>query len=50
MSQRSATARVHQAMQSIIHVDLDQFYAAVEILDFPELKGAPLIVEGRARA
>ena len=34
-------------MQSIIHVDLDQFYAAVEILDFPELKGAPLIVGGR---
>ena len=32
---------------SIIHVDLDQFYAAVEILDFPELKGKPLIVGGR---
>ncbi len=34
-------------MPSIIHVDLDQFYAAVEILDFPELKGKPLIVGGR---
>ena len=34
-------------MASIIHVDLDQFYAAVEILDFPELKGVPLIVGGR---
>lgn len=34
-------------MASIIHVDLDQFYAAVEILDFPELKGLPLIVGGR---
>ena len=32
---------------SIIHVDLDQFYAAVEVLDFPELKGQPLIVGGR---
>lgn len=34
-------------MLSIIHVDLDQFYAAVECLDFPELKGKPLIVGGR---
>jgi len=33
--------------RSILHVDLDQFYAAVEILDFPELKGLPLIVGGR---
>ncbi len=34
-------------MLSIIHVDLDQFYAAVEVLDFPELTGKPLIVGGR---
>ena len=34
-------------MLSVIHVDLDQFYAAVEVLDFPELKGQPLIVGGR---
>src|SRR5579864_6774105 len=33
--------------RAIAHVDLDQFYAAVEILDFPELKGRPLIVGGR---
>jgi DNA polymerase-4 len=32
--------------RSIAHFDLDQFYAAVEILDFPELKGKPLIVGG----
>jgi len=32
--------------RAIAHVDLDQFYAAVEILDFPELKGLPLIVGG----
>jgi DNA polymerase-4 len=32
--------------RAIAHVDLDQFYAAVEILDFPELKGKPLIVGG----
>jgi len=33
--------------RAIAHVDLDQFYAAVEILDFPELKGKPLIVGGK---
>ena len=32
--------------RAVAHVDLDQFYAAVEILDFPELKGKPLIVGG----
>jgi len=32
--------------RAIAHVDLDQFYAAVEILDFPEFKGLPLIVGG----
>lgn len=32
--------------RAIAHFDLDQFYAAVEILDFPELKGLPLIVGG----
>src|SRR5205814_10425738 len=43
-----AVHRIDSAiMLSIIHVDLDQFYAAVEILDFPELKGKPLIVGGR---
>jgi DNA polymerase-4 len=30
----------------ILHVDLDQFQAAVEMLRYPELKGLPIIVGG----
>jgi DNA polymerase IV len=41
----TTTARTN-GTRAIAHIDLDQFYAAVEILDFPELKGLPLIVGG----
>jgi DNA polymerase-4 len=34
------------AERSIIHVDMDAFYAAVEQLDRPELRGRPVIVGG----
>ena len=43
----SPAPRLAPPPRAIAHVDLDQFYAAVEILDFPELKGLPLIVGGR---
>ena len=36
------TVRVHGAADWILHVDLDQFLAAVEVLRRPELAGAPL--------
>jgi DNA polymerase-4 len=35
------------AVPWVLHVDLDQFLAAVEILRHPELAGVPLIVGGR---
>jgi DNA polymerase-4 len=39
-----------QASRKIIHIDMDCFYAAVEVRENPQLKGKPVAVGGKANS
>ena len=42
----TATIARVKANRSILHVDMDAFFAAIEQLDHPELRGKPILVGG----
>ncbi|MGB5082678.1 MAG: DNA polymerase IV [Burkholderiales bacterium] len=50
MPPESETSRAAEVGPRVIaHVDMDAFYASVELLRHPELRGRPLVIGGRRR-
>ncbi|HPS53768.1 MAG TPA: DNA polymerase IV [Phycisphaerae bacterium] len=49
-TETSSTSGSMSDIRRIIHVDMDEFFAAVEKLDNPELRGRPLLIGGSPRS